>query len=67
MTHMPQLWFASPRVLPRAEKLQGRVVVLDIAFAATVGTSVSFDLVTKPFLDGLGSRLAAGTKLFHRP
>lgn len=56
---MPQLWFASPRVLPRADKLQGRVVVLDIAFAATVGTSVSFDLVTKPFLDGLGSRLAA--------
>lgn len=56
---MPQLYFASPRVLPRAEKLQGRVVVLDIAFAATVGTSVSFDLVTKPFLDGLGSRLAA--------
>jgi hypothetical protein len=55
----PQLWFASPRVLPRAEKLQGRVVVLDIAFAATVGTTVSFDLVTKPFLDGLGSRLAA--------
>ncbi|CAN5744314.1 hypothetical protein BH11MYX3_BH11MYX3_24390 [soil metagenome] len=59
MPPMPQLWFASPRVLPRAEKLQGRVVVLDIAFAATVGTSVSFDLVTKPFLDGLGSRLAA--------
>lgn len=56
---MPQLYFASPRVLPRAEKLQGRVVVLDIAFAATVGASVSFDLVTKPFLDGLGSRLAA--------
>ncbi len=56
---MPQLWFASPRVLPRADKLHGRVVVLDIAFAATVGTSVSFDLVTKPFLDGLGSRLAA--------
>ena len=56
---MPQLWFASPRVLPRAEKLHGRVVVLDIAFAATVGTSVSFDLVTKPFLDGLGTRLAA--------
>lgn len=56
---MPQLWFASPRMLPRAEKLQGRVVVLDIAFAATVGTSVSYDLVTKPFLDGLGARLAA--------
>ncbi len=57
--HLPQLWFASPRMLPRAEKLQGRVVVLDIAFAATVGTSVSFELVTKPFLDGLGDRLAA--------
>ena len=56
---MPQLWFASPRVLPRADKLHGRVVVLDIAFAATVGTSVSFDMVTKPFLDGLGDRLAA--------
>ncbi len=57
--NMPQLWFASPRVLPRADKLHGRVVVLDIAFAATVGTSVSFELTTKPFLDGLGDRLAA--------
>ena len=56
---MPHLYFASPRVLPRAEKITGRVVVLDIAFAATVGTSVSFELVTKPFLDGLGDRLAA--------
>ncbi len=56
---MPQLWFASPRMLPRAEKLHGRVVVLDIAFAATVGTSISFDQITKPFLDGLGDRLAA--------
>ena len=56
---MPQLWFASPRVLPRADKLHGRVVVLDIAFAATVGTSISFELVTRPFLDGLGDRLAA--------
>ena len=34
-------------------------MVLDIAFAATVGTSVSFELTTKPFLDGLGDRLAA--------
>ena len=56
--HLPQLFFASPRVLPKPEKLTGRVVVLDIAFAATVGTTVSFDLVTKPFLDGLGDRLA---------
>jgi len=35
------------------------VVVLDIAFAATVGTSVSFDQVTAPFLADLGDRLAA--------
>src|SRR5678810_592643 len=55
----PQLYFTSPRLLPRAEKLQGRVVVLDVAFAATFGTTVSFDLVTRPFIDGLGSRLAA--------
>ncbi|MDQ3371091.1 MAG: hypothetical protein M3680_37205 [Myxococcota bacterium] len=57
--HLPQLWFASPRLLPKAEKLHGRVVVLDIAFAATVGSSVSFDKTTRPFLDGLGDRLAA--------
>src|SRR6476646_10705634 len=46
-------------MLPRADKISGRVVVLDIAFAATVGTSVSFEAITKPFLDGLGDRLAA--------
>jgi hypothetical protein len=56
---MPQLYFASPRVLPRADRLHGRVVVLDVAFAATIGTAVSFDKVTKPFLDALGARLAA--------
>ncbi len=33
--------------------------MLDIAFAATVGSSVSFELTTKPFIDGLGDRLAA--------
>lgn len=56
---LPQLWFASPRALPRAERLHGRVVVLDIAFAATIGTQVSFELTTRPFLDALGDRLAA--------
>jgi hypothetical protein len=56
---MPQLYFTSPRVLPRADKLHGRVVVLDVAFAATIGTTVSFELITKPLLDGLGARLAA--------
>ena len=57
--HIPQLVFGSPRVLPRADKLRGRVVVLDIAFAATIGASISFELTTKPFLDALGDRLAA--------
>jgi hypothetical protein len=46
-------------LLPKAEKLTGRVVVLDIAFAATVGTSISFEITTKPFIDALGDRLAA--------
>ena len=56
---LPHLAFGSPRLLPKPEKVPGRVVVLDIAFAATVGTSVSFVLTTKPFIDGLGDRLAA--------
>ena len=56
---IPNLAFASPRLLPKPDKVPGRVVVLDIAFAATVGTSVSFDLTTKPFIVGLGDRLAA--------
>jgi hypothetical protein len=56
---IPQLYFASPRALPRADKLHGRVVVLDVAFAATIGTTVSFDLVTRPFIQALGARLAA--------
>jgi hypothetical protein len=56
---LPQLWFASPRQLPRPDRLHGRVVVLDIAFAATVGASISFDKVTRPFIAGLGDRLAA--------
>jgi hypothetical protein len=56
---LPNLAFASPRLLPKPEKLQGRVVVLDIAFAATVGQSVSYALTTQPFIEGLGDRLAA--------
>ena len=55
----PRLVFASPRVLPRPHTLEGRVVVLDIAFAASSGGSVSFEQVTRPFLDELGDRLAA--------
>ncbi|HUQ03821.1 MAG TPA: hypothetical protein VM261_15095 [Kofleriaceae bacterium] len=45
--------------MPRATKLEGRVVVVDVAFAATVGTSVSFEQTTLPFITGLGDRLAA--------
>jgi hypothetical protein len=50
--------FLTPRTLPRPETLEGRVAVLDIAFAAEGGGS-SFDKVTLPFINGLGSRLAA--------
>jgi hypothetical protein len=50
--------FLTPRKLPSADTLQGRVVVLDIAFAAEGGGS-SFAGVTIPFINGLGSRLAA--------
>jgi hypothetical protein len=57
--HLPQLAFGSPRLLPKAATLDGRVVVLDIAFAATVGTSISFERTTQPFLEALGDRLAA--------
>jgi hypothetical protein len=55
---LPRLAFGTPRGLPRPASLEGRVVVLDVAFAATTG-SVSFEQVTRPFLDGLGDRLAA--------
>ncbi len=55
----PQLVFASPRVLPKASATRGRVVVVDIAFAATAGGGVSYEAITKPFIDGLGDRLAA--------
>jgi hypothetical protein len=50
--------YLTPRNLPRPETLEGRVAVLDIAFAAEGGGS-SFDKVTLPFINGLGSRLAA--------
>ncbi len=50
--------FLTPRVLPKAETLAGRVVVLDIAFAAETGKT-SFASVTLPFITALGSRLAA--------
>lgn len=54
----PHLAYGTPRKLPKAKDLAGRVVVLDIAFAAE-GTGTSFDKVTRPLIDGLGPRLAA--------
>jgi hypothetical protein len=53
----PRLAFGTPRKLPSARELEGRVVVLDIAFAAE-GTGTSFEKVTKKLIDGLGTRLA---------
>lgn len=54
----PTVVFTSPRVLPEAARLQGRVVVLDVAFAAD-GMGTSFEAITGRFLRELGSRLGA--------
>jgi hypothetical protein len=53
-----KLAFASPRKLPKASSVDGRVVVLDVAFASEASGS-GFDKITRPFIDGLGPRLAA--------
>lgn len=50
--------YGTPRKLPRARELEGRVVVLDIAFAGGSGDA-SFEKVTLPLIQGLGDRLAA--------
>jgi hypothetical protein len=55
---LPHFRYVTPRVLPPASSLAGRVVVLDVAFASEGGGS-SFDKVTLPFINGLGSRLGA--------
>jgi hypothetical protein len=54
----PELAFATPRKLPKVRELKGRVVVLDVAFASEASGG-GFDKVTRPFIDGLGTRLAA--------
>src|ERR1700758_3220831 len=54
----PDLVFTTPRHLPDARKLRGRVAVLDIAFAAD-GMGTPFDETTGAFLRALGGRLAA--------
>lgn len=53
----PRVVFASPRRLPRAGSLDGRVVVLDIAFASE-GLGKGFAKTTGKFIEGLGPRLA---------
>ncbi len=62
MTKLPELVFATPRKLPKARELKGRVVVLDLAFAsdsASGSGSGGFEKVTLPLIVGLGTRLAA--------
>lgn len=49
--------FASPRKLPKAASLRGRVLVLDVAFAAE-GIGPGFQKITGKFLADLGPRLA---------
>jgi hypothetical protein len=55
---LPRFAFLTPRTLPPAAKLEGRVAVLDVAFASE-GGGASFEKTTLPFIQGLGSRLAA--------
>jgi len=55
---LPELAFATPRKLPKAAALTGRVVVLDVAFASQASGG-GFDKLTLPFITALGSRLAA--------
>lgn len=52
------LAFATPRKLPKASSLSGRVVVVDVAFASEASGG-GFEKITKPFIEGLGPRLAA--------
>src|SRR6185369_12958209 len=58
MRSIPELVFTTPRHLPDAKKLKGRVAVLDIAFAAD-GMGTPFEETTLAFIKELGGRLAA--------
>lgn len=53
-----ELAFATPRKLPKPAAVKGRVVVVDVAFASEASGG-GFAKITKPFIDGLGPRLAA--------
>lgn len=54
---LPAISFATPRKLPKPKALEGRVAVLDIAFAGQ--GSGGFEGITLPFIQGLGDRLRA--------
>jgi hypothetical protein len=56
-SNAPSLAIGTPRRLPKASSLNGRVVVLDVAFAGA--QSGGFEKVTLPFIRGLGDRLRA--------
>src|SRR5580704_16213877 len=56
--HRPEIAFATPRKLPKADSLKGHVVVLDVAFASDAsGGGVA--KLTGPFIEKLGKRLVA--------
>ncbi len=57
MGGFPHLAYGTPRKLPKPGSLPGRVVVLDVAFAANAG-GASYEKTTLPFIEGLGDRLA---------
>lgn len=55
-----RLSFGTPRKLPKASKLPGRVAVVDIAFASeSGGRRNAFEKTTMKLIDQLGDRLAA--------
>jgi len=58
LDRFPELAFATPRKLPKASTLRGRVVVVDLAFASQASGG-GYDKITRPFIEALGSRLAA--------
>ncbi len=57
MADFPDVVFTTPRKLPDAAALRGRVAVLDIAFTAD-GMGTPFEKMTGPFIAALGARLA---------
>ncbi len=53
------IFFGTPRKLPKAREIPGRVVVLDIAFASEASGDDSFHKISMAFIKGLGPRLVA--------